>query len=109
MATITPKAITTDGVAPTWNDASAGGDKVKPGENVFISVKNGGAAPLTVTITPPGETPYGVANPPKTFTVPAAGEMDIPILPAYGNPQDSGLASIGWDVTTSVTFAARRI
>lgn len=109
MATVPVAAITRDGVAVTYATASGGGDKVKPGPDVFLLVRNGGGSSLTVTVTGVGQTGYGVANPNKTFTVAAGADRAIPMLSAYGNPDDGGLAAIGWSTTTSVTFAALRI
>jgi hypothetical protein len=109
MATVSVAAITRDGVAVTYANASAGGDKVKPGEDVFLLVRNGSGSSLTVTITGVGQTSYGVTNPDKTFTVAAGADQAIPLLREYGNPDDGGLAAIGWSATTSVTFAALRI
>lgn len=109
MATVPVAAITRDGVAVTYATASGGGDKVKPGEDVFLLVKNGSGSSLTVTITGVGQTGYGVANPNKTFTVGAGADKAIPLLREYGNPDDGGLAAIGWSSATSVTFAALRI
>jgi hypothetical protein len=102
-------AITRDGVALTYATASGGGDKVKPGDRVFLLVRNGGASSLTVTISGVGQTGYGVDNPDKTFTVAAGADEAFPLLPAYGDPDDGGLAAIAWSATTSVTFAALRI
>lgn len=109
MATVSVAAITRDGVALEYENASAGGDKVKPGDRAFLLVRNGSGSSLTVTITGAGETSYGVANPDKTVTVAAGADEAIPLLAAYGNPDDGGLAAIGWSATTTVTFVALRI
>lgn len=109
MATVSAAGITRDGTAVTYATASGGGDKVKPGDGVFLLVKNGSGSSLTVTISGVGQTSYGVDNPDKTFTVAAGADKAIPLLTAYGDPDDSGLASIGWSTTTTVTFAALRI
>lgn len=107
--TATPQGITVDGVSATYN-AAAAGDKVSaPGKGVFITVKNGSASSVTLTITPPGKTAYGVANPDKVFTIAASGEMDIPMLTEYGNPADSGNVALAWSATATVTWAAKRI
>lgn len=109
MATRDPVAITVDGVAATYNNAAAG-DKVSgAGPDTFITVKNGSGSSITLTITPNGKTPYGVALPAKSFTIAAGGEKDIPILPAYADPEDSGLVALSWSDTTTVTWAAKRI
>lgn len=109
MATVPVAAITRDGVAVTYATASGGGDKVKPGSDVFLLVKNGSGSTVTVTISGVGQTGYGVDNPDKTFTVAAGADKAIPMLREYGDPNDGGLAAIGWSSATSVTFAALRI
>ncbi|MGI5233842.1 hypothetical protein [Actinoallomurus sp. CA-142502] len=107
--TATPKAITVDGVTPTYNTAASGDKVAAGGRGVFVTVKNGGAAPVTLTVNPPGKTQYGVANPAKTWSIAAAGEQDIPMLAAYGDPSDGGRIALGWSATASVTWAAKQI
>lgn len=107
--TASPTAITLAGVAPAINSA-ASGDKVSgAGDRVWMNVANGAGASMTVTITPPGSTVYGVANPAKVFTIPATSQLDIPMLPAYANPADSNLVSLTWSSTTTVTWSVRTI
>lgn len=109
MTTYNPVAITVDGVAATYN-AAAAGDKVSgAGDRVFITVKNGSGSPITLTITPTGNTGYNVALPVKTFSIAATGEKDIPILASYANPTDSNLVTLAWSSTTTVTWAVKRI
>lgn len=109
MTTYAPVAVTLNGVAATYN-AAAAGDKVSgPGDNVWITVKNGSGSPITLTITPPGNNAYGVAYPAKTFSIAATGEKDVPILALYGDPSDSGNVALSWSSTTTVTWAAKRI
>jgi acetate kinase len=110
MATRTAQAITLGGLSATYFSATATtGDKVRADDRTWITVKNGSGASITVTLKGAGTTDYGVANPDKVITVAASGEVDIPILPAYGNPADGGLATFICSQVTSVTFAARRI
>lgn len=110
MATIaSAQAVTVDSVAPAINNAAAGDKLTNPGTGVWINVRNGAASSMTLTITPPGKTPYGVANPPKVWTIPANGEMDIPMLAAYGDPADGGRVSFTWSSTITVTWAAKKI
>jgi hypothetical protein len=110
MATIAvPKGITVDGVSATPNPAAAGDKVTHPGKGVFLTVKNGAGSSMTLTITPPGKTGYGVDNPAKVWTIPATGEMDIPMLAGYGDPADAGRVALVWSSTTTVTWAAKRI
>lgn len=109
MATIaTAKAITVDGVSATYNPAAAGDKVTTPDRGAFLTVKNGAGASMTLTITPPGKTGYNVANPAKVWTIPATGEMDIPMLTAYGDPADGGNIALAWSSTTTVTWAAKQ-
>ena len=104
-----PTAITVDGVAPVINVA-ASGDKISgAGDRVFVNVANGGGSPMTLTITPPGNTGYNVANPAKVITITNGTQKDIPVLAAYGDPADSSLVTLVWSATTSVTWSVRRI
>jgi len=104
-----PTAITVGGVAPVVN-AAASGDKISgAGDRVFVNVANGAGASMTLTITPPGTTSYGVAYPAKVWTIGATSQLDIPILAIYANPADSNLVSLTWSSTTTVTWSVRRI
>lgn len=110
MATIAvPKGITADGVSATPITAAAGDKVTKGGKGIFVTVKNGAVSSMTLTITPPGKTGYGVAKPAKVFTIPASGEMDIPMLAEYGDPADAGHIALVWSSTTTVTWAAKQI
>lgn len=110
MGTIaTPTAITVDGVTHTYNPAASGDKVAAGGRGVFITVKNGGASPVTLTVNPPGKTSYAVANPAKTWSIAAGGEEDIPMLAAYGDPADGGRITLSWSATDSVTWAAKQI
>lgn len=109
MATVAVAAITRDGVVETPASASGGGDKVKAGTRTFVTVHNGSGGSVTLTVTVPGQTSYGVTQPVKTFAVAAGATRNIPILPEYGDPDDGGLASLSWSATTTVTFSAWRI
>ncbi|MDF5758616.1 hypothetical protein [Spongiactinospora sp. TRM90649] len=108
MADYAPQAVTVDGLVATARTA-AGGDKLTdPGDRREIRVTNGGGAPITLTITPPGSTDYGVANPAKVFTITNATSRRIPVLAAYGDPADGGKVALTWSATTSVTFEYTR-
>lgn len=103
-----PTAITVDGVVPISNVA-ASGDKISgAGNRVFVNVANGGGSPITLTITPTGNTGYGVALPAKVFTIANGVQRDCPVLADYANPAD-GLVTLVWSATTSVTWSVRTI
>jgi hypothetical protein len=91
-------------------NAAASGDKVSgAGDRVWLNVANGAGVSMTVTITPPGATAYGLAWPAKVWTIPATSQMDIPMLAIYANPSDANLVTLTWSSTTTVTWSVRRI
>lgn len=109
MTDYAPVAIGVDGTQYTYNAAAAGDKVTASGAGVFITVKNGSGSPITLTITPAGNTGYGVALPAKTFTIAANNERDIPILGAYANPTDGYKVALSWSSTTTVTWAVKRM
>lgn len=110
MATRTAQTITVSGLTATYYAATATtGDKVKASARTWITVKNGSGVSSNVVLSGVGTTSYGVDLPDKTYPVAASGEVDIPIGPEFGDPEDGGLATIICTPATSVTFAPRRI
>jgi hypothetical protein len=109
VATLTVQNIPAAGLSPTYSAAAGGGDKLKPGKTTFLHVINGDASPITVTVATPGLV-SGLAIADRAVTVGASDEQMIPV-PAdlYGDPADSGLASVTYSAVTSVTVAALRI
>lgn len=108
MTDYAPEALGVAGTAPTSRSAASGDKLTDPGDHRFLRVNNGGGAPITVTITPPGSTAYGVANPNQVFTVTNATTKYIPVRADYGNPADAGKVALTWSATTSVTFEYMR-
>ena len=108
MATLPTQVISLSGLEPAYVAAAGGGDKVRPGDRVFLHVKNGDSGSHTVTIVTPG-TVKGQAIADLAVAVPAGEERMIPV-PAdlFRNPVD-GLASITYDAVTSVTIAALQV
>lgn len=104
MADYAPDIITVTGVTPTPRTAASGDKLSSPGDHKLLRVINGGGAPITLTITVPGSTAYGVANPVKTYSVTNATSKTIPIYQVYGDPADGGKVALSWSATTSVTF-----
>jgi len=111
MALLTLQTMTAAGLAPTTVAASGGGDTVAlasaTDDRSFLQVTNGGASSITVTITDPGLTPAGNAATNPTVTVAAAATKNIPLAPALVNAS-TGVISISYSATTSVTVAAIR-
>ena len=109
MATLAKQTITPTGLNPTYTAAAGGGDKVQAGPNVFLHVKNGGGAPITVTIDDPTSVgPSGAQsfNPDLSVSVTNAQERMIgPLTDRFTNPAD-GLVAITYSGVTTVTVAA---
>jgi hypothetical protein len=109
MATLTTQTITRAGLGPTYATAAGGGDKCKPGNNVFLHVKNGHSSPQTVTVVTPG-TFEGQPIDDLAVAVPNAGERMIgPISPSLFRDPSDGLASITYSGVTSLTIAVIQI
>ncbi|GAA0403077.1 hypothetical protein GCM10009530_63830 [Microbispora corallina] len=105
MATHGPQVAVVNGAAITLHSAAAG-DKVSGiKKTTRMLVVNGSGSAVTLTIDPPGNTDYGVANPAKTYTIPANSSFTLLLLPSYRDPADSNLISLAWSSTTTVTWA----
>lgn len=109
MATLATQVVALSGLAPTYGNATGGGDKAECGERNFLHVKNGAGSAVTVTLT----TTAAVKGQPVsnlTVSVPAAGERMIGPLSSdlFRNASD-GLCAVGYSSATSVTIAALRI
>lgn len=105
MANLATQVITLEGVGPTYAAAAGGGDTFTPGDDVFLHVKNGGGAPITVTVVTPN-TVGTLAIADVTVSVPAAGERMIGPMPrqTFSRSAD-GLGDITYSAVTSVTVA----
>ncbi|MBP2704399.1 hypothetical protein JOL79_11300 [Microbispora sp. RL4-1S] len=105
MATHGPQVAVVNGAAITMHPAAAG-DKVSGiKKTTRMTVVNDGDSSVTLTIDPPGTTEYGVANPAKTYTIPATSTFQLLLLPSYRDPADSNLIALSWSATTDVTWA----
>lgn len=111
MAALNVQSMVAAGLAPTMVSAGGSGDTVSlagPNDDrTFLMVTNGGASSITVTLTDPGTTPAGNAGTSGTATVAASATKLIPISPALTNVS-TGVVSISYSATTSVTVAAVR-
>lgn len=105
MATVDTDRIQIAGTAPAYNAASAGGDKVPPGGDVTLHVKNDGTASITCTVVIPG-TVAGQDIGDVAVAIPAGGERFIGPLTRSVFAGPDGLVDVTWSATTSVTFAA---
>jgi hypothetical protein len=84
--------------------ATAGGDQCSPGGRTFLVVNNGGATPITVTLTAYGSGPGGNPVSNRVVTV-TNGTTDYigPLDPAgFANPAN-GLVQIAYSAVVSVT------
>lgn len=105
MATVSVEVIDRDGLAATYNAASAGGDKFAPGKDVFVHIVNGGGSGITATFTTSAEVD-GLAVADAAVTVGAGAESFAGPFPAHLFQDESdGLVHVAWSDTTSVTFA----
>ena len=105
MALLATQAITVAGLASTLSPATAStGDTFKPSAD-FIVVNNGGGAPITATVTVPGNLVTGDAYPDKAYTIGAGAKTYIPVLREYRNPS-TGLCTVVCSSVTSVTVGA---
>lgn len=106
MATLAKQTILPAGLNPTFAAAAGGGDKVQAGPAVFLVVKNGGGAPITVTIDDPTSvSPAGAQafNPDLSVSVTNAQERWIgPLTDRFTNPAD-GLVAWTYSGVTTVT------
>jgi hypothetical protein len=109
MATLTTQAINRAGVGPTYAAATGGGDAMATGSGMFLHVKNGGGAPITVTLVVPAARTYepNVAITSPVISVPNAGERMIgPIDGGTFTDPVTGLCTLTYSGVTTVTVAA---
>ena len=110
MATIPHAQAKIGGVVLTATTATSGPDTLRPDENVVLIVQNGAGVATVVTVTVPGNTKYGQANPDvASVSIPAAGVAAIGPFPAdLADPVD-GLIDVDATPNASVSFYAVRV
>lgn len=90
--------------------AATNGDTAACGSGTFLLVKNANAAACTVTLVTPGQVDGRLAVADSTFTVAAnTGLGVIPLIPSLYADPTTGLATINYSVTASVTSAVVRV
>ena len=112
MAVLAVNSISPSGVQVTHVAAAGGGDTVRCGERVFISVINDGGGSVTVTVddTKTREPAGAAAFDPDLEVVIAPGtEKFIGPLPASRFANDGGFAAVTYSGVTSVTVAALNV
>ena len=112
MATMTQVQAKLGGTVLTSTAATAGPDKVKPGDGgapVYVLVENGGGSAITVSIADPGKTKYGQQNPAiQSVSVPAGGKAILGPIQGDLKQASDGLVNLTASATASVNFYAFR-
>ncbi len=113
MAALTPVVCARSGggdISAGMASAGAGGDTFPAGPNAFLRVKNGNAAPCTVTVTPAaGSGPLGatIAPVPLAPVVAATtGDRVYGPFPLYPFGDATGNVNVTYSVTATVTVQA---
>lgn len=106
MADLAAQPIALSGLQPVYNPAAGGGDTAPIGNRFVLHVKNGDSSPHTVTVATPG-TVGGLAVADAQQTVPADGEVFIPMRSVYR--QADGRAAITYDAVTAVKVAVLQL
>jgi hypothetical protein len=112
VATLTTQVVTRAGVTPTYGAAAGGGDAMACSDDSFLHVKNGGGAPITVTLAiPSGASSYSnVAYTNTQVSVSNGSEKMIgPIKSAIYADPTTALCVITYSAVTSVTVAALQV
>lgn len=108
-ATLSVQDITTSGLVATYaNGDAANGHQFANDGDVFLHVKNGGTAAITVTVPTPAKV-SGLDVADVSVSVGAGGEAFIgPFDPTLFN-QSGGVTYVNLSADTSVTLAALRL
>lgn len=101
--------VSRSGLNPTFSAANVDGHSVKNTGAEAVYVKNGGGAPINVTIPTPG-TVDGQAIGDRVVAVPNGGERIIGPFPknVYDQPGTDDV-HVDFSAVTSVTVAALRV
>jgi len=105
MATYEPQVATVQGDELVFHAADSGDQVSGVDKPTRMIVNNAGMSSVTLTITPPGKTEYGVDLPDKVWTIPAETVYSLLLLPSFRDPDDDWLVSLTWSATSDVTFA----
>lgn len=106
MALLVPQAIAVTGTSLTYTPANAS-ETVQPDDRVALHVKNASGGSINVTTVIPGST-YGQANPDVIDAI-AAGTDEFIKIPVGAADPATGLVTVTYSATTSVTAALLRI
>lgn len=108
MANIPHQQAKIGGVLLTPTTATAGPDTVSPDDRLILIVQNNDASAVTVTVTVPGNTRWGVAEPDVTSVSIPAGDLAAigPFPRELADPAD-GLVDITASSTSVDLYAVR--
>jgi hypothetical protein len=110
VATVPVQDVSRAGTTPTYNAASAGGDKFTPGAHVMVHVLNTGGSATAPTFTTPGQIQeLAVADSTGGTTPATTGSKMYGPFPAELFADSAGLCAVAWSVTSGVTFAVLRV
>jgi hypothetical protein len=105
MALLTSVQAKLSGTVVTYAAASAGGDTLRLTPGTELRVRNSSGSSVTVTLVVPGNTEYGQAQPDIPIAVAAGAEVAIGPLTSGLVDSSTGLISVTYSATTSVTVA----
>lgn len=89
--------------------AASASDTAETGAGVFLVVKNASGSPVTVTVATPETFDGDLTLQDRAVSVAATtGQSFIPLTSRYRDPS-TGLATITYSATTSVTVGAFRV
>jgi hypothetical protein len=110
MALLLNQPVRRRGTQPLYAAASAGGDTFAAGDDVILHVRNAGGSSTVVTVLTFWTVAAAVKAADLTVTVPAGQERFVGPLPrrVFNDPA-SGVATVTYSVTTSVTLAALEV
>ena len=105
---LAPQEIVRTGLSPTFSAADGSNQNAFDNNGqTHIHVKNGGGAPINVTIDTPGMVD-GLAVSNLVVAVPNGGERIIGPFPTSVYNQPDGKVYVDWSSATSVTVAVLR-
>jgi len=107
MALITAQSVVATGLAPVYSTPTAS-DTFLPDDGLVLHVKNANASATNVTVVDGGATAAGNPGTAAAVSVPATtGDRMIAVSRAAVNPA-TGLITVTYSVTASVTAALIR-
>lgn len=103
MADRSPQVFSEQKLTATYYTASAGGDRVRPGQ--ILHIKNANAAPTVLTFVTPGTVDGDLAVADRTNSITNSTEVFIKTPRNQAFRDADGMVPLSWSVTASVTFA----